>query len=398
MKIGLSTTMIQRGHTGIGQYLFALLKAILESPNRRHDFNLFVLEDDLPLFQFVQPAMQVIPVTERCRGPAQNILWHQAMLPKIASRMRLDVLHVPSYRRLIWSHPCAMVATIHDLAPFRLPKKYDWKRMLYGKRVVPFFARRQDKIIAISQTTASDIQKYFRVSPERLQVVYNGVNHKRFYPGAGMENRKAVLEKHGIQEPFFLYVARLEHPGKNHARLIAAFNKFKETTGSNHKLVLAGADWHGADIIHAMMRQSRWSKDIVHLGFVQDQDLVTFYGTAEAFVFPSLVEGFGMPIIEAMACGCPVICNAEGALGEVAGNAALSWKNPKDVDELALHLDNVASNVELRDRLIKAGLQRAAQFDWKIAAEATLEVYRQACSLARSAAIPRILAGSNQPV
>jgi glycosyltransferase involved in cell wall biosynthesis len=397
MKIGLSTTMIQRGQTGIGQYLFALLRA-LSSLSVRHQFNLFVLEDDLPLFEFARPAMNVIPVPEAWRKPAQNILWHQTALPKLARSLRLDVLHVPSYRRLLWSSPCAMVATIHDLAPFRLPKKYDWKRMFYGKRIVPFLARRQDKIIAISKTTASDIQSYFQVPGRRLHVIYNGVNHERFHPGDTSDSQICVRQKHGIQAPFFLYVARLEHPGKNHVRLIAAFNQFKQAAKTNHKLVLAGSDWHGAEIIHAMIRQSPWAKDIIRLGFVQDQDLASFYRVAEAFIFPSLVEGFGMPVIEAMACGCPVVCSSDGALGEVAGDAALGLKNAKNIDELAGHLANVASNPGLRGQLRNSGLRRAAAFDWKLTAEATLEVYRQASLKSGPVVVPRLLAGNNQPI
>jgi glycosyltransferase involved in cell wall biosynthesis len=397
MRIGLSTTMIQRGHTGIGQYSFALLRAIAALPVRHH-FNLFVLEEDLPLFQFLQPAMNVIPVAETWRKPAQNIFWHQSVLPKLARNLRLDVLHVPSYRRLIWSSPCATVATIHDLAPFRLPKKYDWKRMLYGKRIVPFLARRQNKIIAISKTTAADIRSYFQVDPQRLHVIYNGVNHERFNPGNISESRTRVQEKHGIKEPFFLYVARLEHPGKNHVRLIAAFNQFKQASRTNHKLVLAGSDWHGAETIHAMIRQSPWTKDIIHLGFVQDQDLASFYRAAEAFVFPSLVEGFGMPVIEAMACGCPVICSSDGALGEVAGDAALGLRDAKDVDELALHLASVARDARLRNQLRASGLRRAEEFDWKTTAEATLDVYRQAYMKAGSLMMPRVLTGTKQPI
>lgn len=397
MRIGISTTMIQRGHTGIGQYLFALLRAMAAGPERHH-VRLFVLEEDLPLFRFVEPTMHVVPVAEAWRGPAQNIFWHQSVLPRLVRQMRLDVLHVPSYRRLVWAHPCATVATIHDLAPFRLPKKYDWKRMLYGKRIVPFLARRQDRIIAISNTTASDIRAFFKVPERRLHVVYNGVNHERFYPADAAASKASVAEKHGIRGPFFLYVARLEHPGKNHARLIAAFEKFKKSTGSPAQLVLAGSDWHGAEIIHALIRQSPFSRDIVRLGFVQDQDLPAFYRAAEAFAFPSLVEGFGMPVLEAMACGCPVICSADGALGEVSANAALGLRDPRNVDELAEHLTAVATDAGLCARLRARGLSRAREFDWKTTAEATLEVYRQAAAKPGPVVLPRLFSDSKQPV
>ncbi|HLP76045.1 MAG TPA: glycosyltransferase, partial [Candidatus Paceibacterota bacterium] len=149
MRIGISTSVIQRGRTGIAQYLFALLRA-LASEAKNHHFTLFVLEEDLPLFEFVRGTMEIASVPERFRPPARNILWHQFQLPKLARLHGLDVLHVPSYRRMPWRKPCALVATIHDLAPFHLQGKYDWKRMLYGRVICRAFARRQNDIIAVS--------------------------------------------------------------------------------------------------------------------------------------------------------------------------------------------------------------------------------------------------------
>ena len=391
MRIGLSTTMIQRGHTGIGQYLFAMLRAFCEMPTR-HSFNLFVLEEDLPLFDFVGDRMKLIPVSERWRKPVQNILWHHTVLPRLLRDLRLDVMHVPSYRRLLWRHGCPLVATIHDLAPFHVQKKYDWKRMLYGKRIVPFLARRQDQIIAISGTTARDIRRFFGVEQKRLHIIPNGVDHQRFNPGDACQSKEWVAARYQINQPFFLYVARLEHPGKNHVRLIEAFNRFKSATRSNWKLVLAGSDWHGAGVIHTMVRQSQWAEDIHCLGFVPDQELPAFYRAAEALVFPSLFEGFGMPVIEAMACGCPVVCTANGALGEVAGPAALPLQNPESVDELANHLTRLGCESALREELKLKGLARAAEFDWKFAAQATLDVYRQALSKNGITDSPRELA------
>src|SRR5438552_13592968 len=134
MRIGLSTSVIGRGQTGIAQYVFALTRAFIRRAGPHH-FTLFVLEEDLPLFSFAQPGMTLVPVPERFRPPVKNILWHQLELPRLARGRQLDVLHIPSYRRMLWPRPCALVSTIHDLAPFHLAKKYDWKRMFYGRVV-----------------------------------------------------------------------------------------------------------------------------------------------------------------------------------------------------------------------------------------------------------------------
>src|SRR5689334_15747716 len=132
MRIGISTSVIQRGKTGIAQHLFALLRAMIPHTTQ-HEFVLFVLQDDLPLFDFINGEMKLVTVPEKYRSPVRNILWHQIRLPKLAREHCLDVLHVPSYRRLLWPRPCALVATVHDLAPFRVSGKYDWKRMFYGR-------------------------------------------------------------------------------------------------------------------------------------------------------------------------------------------------------------------------------------------------------------------------
>src|SRR5688572_6606609 len=130
LKIGISTSVIQRGHSGVGQYVLSLVRALLPAA-AEHAFTLYVLADDRPLFEFAAGLMRIETVAERHRPPVRNILWHQIQLPALVRRAGLDVLHVPSYRRMLWSRPCALVATIHDLAPFRLAGKYDWARMFY---------------------------------------------------------------------------------------------------------------------------------------------------------------------------------------------------------------------------------------------------------------------------
>jgi glycosyltransferase involved in cell wall biosynthesis len=383
MRIGLSTSVIQRGRSGVGQYVLALVRALLPSA-RQHEFTLFVLEEDLPLFEFARGAMQLVPVSEAHRPPTKNILWHQLQLPELAQQLGLEVLHVPSYRRLLWRKPCALVATIHDLAPFRLPKKYDWARMVYGRVIVRQLAHRQDEIVAVSRTTADDIQRYFRVPASRVTVIPNGLDHARFTPGDRRTAADLIATRHGVHPPFFLYVARLEHPAKNHARLIAAFNRFKTQAPSPWQLVLAGSDWHGAEIIHDLVRRSPFAPDIRALGFVGDQDLPAWYRAAGVFVYPSLFEGFGLPPLEAMACGCPVLASTDGAVGEVCGGAAATV-DPLDVAAMTGQLARLAGDDALRDRLRTAGLARAKQFDWRHTAAAVLEIYARA---ARRAKVP----------
>lgn len=375
MRIGITTSVIQRGQTGIAQYLFALLRGFLPFAGEHH-FILFVQKEDLPLFAFAENKMQVVPVAEIFRPPVKNILWHQSALPQLARDLGLDVLHVPSYRRMLWPRPCPLVATIHDLAPFRVPKKYSASRMFYGRVVARRLAQRQDAIIAISENTAKDIRQFFRVAASRIQVIHNGLEHTRFFPGSREQAEAEMAERHQLHQPFFLYVARLEHPGKNHVRLISAFNQFKTATRSNWQLVIGGSDWHGAEEIHAAARQSPFASDIRFLGFVADSDLPNLYRAAEVFVYPSLYEGFGMPPVEAMACGCPVICSTSGSLGEVIGDAA-AIVAPQDVNSIANQLSLLASDEKLRARLRQAGFARAKQFDWNRTARETLSLYER---------------------
>jgi glycosyltransferase involved in cell wall biosynthesis len=378
VRIGISTSVIQRGKTGVAQYVFALARAFLPYTGQ-HQFTLFVLEEDLALFDFAKDKMKLVPVSERYRPPIKNIVWHQSELAKLVSEHGLDVLHVPSYRRMLWPKPCARVSTIHDLAPFRVANKYDWKRMIYGRVIARRLARRQDEIIAISENTARDIRAFFQVPYERITVIHNGLEHERFFAQNGTGTKEEISRRYGLERPFFLYTARLEHPGKNHVRLIKAFDEFKASTRSDWQLALAGSDWHGAEAIHAAIAGSPVKKDIRPLGFVPDADLPGLYRSAKVFVYPSLYEGFGMPPLEAMACGCPVISSARGSLGEVLGEAA-AMVDPEDEREMANKLVALAESDAVRARLREAGLQQARKFDWARTASETLNIYARAAA------------------
>jgi glycosyltransferase involved in cell wall biosynthesis len=373
MRIGLSTSVIQRGKTGVAQHIFALTRA-LAALEANHEMVLFTLEEDLPLFDFLNGAFHIIPVPEKYRPPIKNILWHQMILPGLAAKHELDVLHVPSYRRMVLRSPCARVGTIHDLAPFHVSGKYDLARMFYGRVVVKRLAHRQDRIIAISENTARDIQRFFGIARQKIEVIHNGLEHGRFFPRSRSQAKQEAKHKYRFDKPFFLYVARLEHPGKNHVRLIDAFDRFKIRSRSDWQLVFGGSDWHGAEAIHERVKASPFREDIRSLGFIPNEDLPGLYRAADVFVYPSLYEGFGLPPLEAMACGTPVICSDRGSLAEVVGEAA-RIVDPENVEEMSLALGQFAEHGETREDYVRRGLLRAQLFNWKTTAQRTLEVY-----------------------
>lgn len=381
MKIAFSTSVIQRGKTGIAQYVFALVQALLQQSGE-HEIHLLVLEEDLPLFAFAKGRATLVPIQEKWRPALKNIYWHQFILPRWLKENGMDVLHVPSYRRMVWKAPCATVATIHDLAPFHVKGKYDLARMIYGRIIVKHLARRQDAVVSISQNTARDIERFFRLPVRKQHVILNGLDHNRF-----QAQTEAVTETGS--PPFFLYISRLEHPGKNHVRLIEAFNCFKAATDSPWQLVLGGSDWHGAEHIHAAAEASPYRQDIRFLGFVPDADLPGLYRAAGALVYPSLFEGFGMPPVEAMACGCPVISSNAGSLAEVVADAALII-NPEDVSSIQAALVRMATEPITRQRLIHAGLANALRFDWQDNAEKVLKVYRSCGSPSLGGVVPKL--------
>ncbi|MDB6134776.1 MAG: hypothetical protein JWM59_3019 [Verrucomicrobiales bacterium] len=375
IRAGLTTTMIQGGKSGVGQYVFALVRELLKTG--RVDLTLFVLERDLPLFAFTDGRCRLVTVPESERPPVKNILWHQLQLPREAGKLKLEVLHAPSYRRLVLSAPCARVGTIHDLAPFHVRKKYDAARMFYGRVVVRRLARSQNGLIAISHSTARDIERFFGIPQNRQHIIHNGIDHTRFHPGQPDTDRAWAAETLALSQPFFLYISRLEHPAKNHVRLIDAFTRFKQDTGLPWQLALGGSDWHGAEIIRAAAAASPFTRDIIFTGFVSDETLPRLYRAAQVMIYPSLFEGFGLPPVEAMACGTPVISSTRGALEEVVAAAALTI-DPENPAEMAAALTKLATDRATTDRLRAAGLVNAARFDWARTAAGVTEVYESA--------------------
>lgn len=367
MKIGMTTFGADGGRSGLGRYVRSLLD---EFPDLLRGDELEIITD-VEGSQLYSPKMpgqyKVLVRPDAPSGAAGNIIWHEAILPRLCAERGFDVLFLPNGNRRLSSRvPCPTVATLHDFAIRHVPGKYGLIRQMYLNSVLPWQARRLSRVIAVSSNSRADIVEHCGVPPELIHVIHNGVALDRFRP-----------ERPGVQQtpPYFLYVSRIEHPGKNHVRLIEAFGRFKSETGLPHRLVIAGADWLGAKRVHEVARSSRHSESIHFTGFVDDSDLPSLYSGACAFILPSLFEGFGIPVIEAMASGIPVALSNVSALPEVGGDAAVYF-DPTSAGEIAERMHLLVRDSDLTRVLVSRGFMRARRFTWRRSAKRTLRVLR----------------------
>ncbi|MGB0578619.1 MAG: glycosyltransferase family 4 protein [Limisphaerales bacterium] len=360
--------------SGVGRYVVGLAKAMMvERPDIK--LHIFTLPGDEQLFEFPWDQPQIITVEEKYRSPIRNVLWHQRVLPREAERLELDLIHTPSYRRMSWSPTIPSVGTIHDLISFHEPRKSNLAQKLFSHLSAAPLARRQHKIIASSNKTAADIERFLEVPSESIAVIPKGIDHGIYNPGDPATSRALLAKTHGLPKPFFLYVSRLDHPARNHVRLLEAFELFKrQTPSSRWQLLLGGADGRNAEVIHQRAAGSQFKDDIHFFGFVADDDLPDLYRAARAFVFPSLFEGFGQPPLEAMACGCPVISSRAGSLDHVLGVAATTI-DPLDVQDIAEKLAILATDDGIREMMIEKGVANAGRFNWRECAREVAKVY-----------------------
>jgi len=292
-------------------------------------------------------------------------LWTQVGLSLKMLTQPPDVLFIPAHVIPI-IHPKNTVFTCHDLAFRRFPAFYSPFQRLYLEASVKQAVKRASRIIAVSESTKKDLITFYGCPPEKIVVIYHGYNKQIYHTN--------IKAKRKIESPYILFVGRIEER-KNIRGLVTAFALLKKKSYSSLKLVLAGKQGYGYSQIKQFIdeRLSNVRHDIIELGYVDEKQLPSLYFHASAFIFPSFYEGFGFPVIEAMASGCPVVCSDIAPLREIADDAALFF-NPHDPKEMAQKLQQVIADQTLNRKMAAKGLKNAKRFSWEQCAKQTNEV------------------------
>ncbi|MCC6291637.1 MAG: glycosyltransferase family 4 protein [Bryobacterales bacterium] len=311
------------------------------------------------------------------RNPFKRLGWD---LRRCLLRDRPDLLHI-QYTGPLFS-PVPIVVSVHDVSFVERPEFFPAARVAQLQRTVPRTIRQAVAILTPSEFSARAIQRVYGTAPEKIHVVHNGVSAS-FRPVSREVARAEVERRYGVPGPYLLTVGDLQ-PRKNQVGLIAAFEDLmRERPELPHHLVMAGkGNWHAGEVMQRA-RRSALSGRIHFTGFVPDEALLHLYGGCDLFVFPSFYEGFGIPIVEAMACGRAVACSNTSATAEVADGAALLF-SPDETREMAAAIRDVLLDPELRLRMERLGQQRAAMFRWRPAAERTMEIYAGVAEAART--------------
>jgi glycosyltransferase involved in cell wall biosynthesis len=369
MKIGIITDCVDDGAAGVGVYTRNLVENLVRIDKRNQYFLVHYKKSN---DSFYKGKAQII--VEMKQLPFYREFRKAFLLPGLLDRIGLDVVHEPmQIGPFFLKKGFSSVVTVHDLSPLLFPETFNRIVYLHHKYGMIRILRNVDAVVTDSHNTRKDLLERFSVDPKKIRVIHLGVA-ERFKPANHLVCER-LREKLGLADPFVLYLGTLE-PRKNLTSLIDAFHKLKKDIRMNHKLLICGAKGWKYSNIFKRVKQLRLENEVVFTGFIDDEDLPALYSSAKVFVFPSIYEGFGLPPLEAMACGCPVICSNAASLPEVVGDAAITV-SPYDANRLSQELYHVLSSKRLRQRLIRKGFKNVKRFSWKRCAEQTLQVYQE---------------------
>jgi glycosyltransferase involved in cell wall biosynthesis len=339
--------------------------ARLDSENR---YSVFINKESVGVFEALAPGVTVVPCPIRASRRPIRILWEQFVLPFQVRSRKVDLLLSTGLTAPILCHATSLVV-LHDLQHLNQPHNFSWLYLQFLKLIIRASAKSADGVITVSNHVKKDVERFYGIASERIAVSHLGVDPMLFNTGHPTRE-PSFRQRYGLPERYILYAAA-SLPHKNHARLFAALQLARKQI-PDLKLVLIGARDRGEESLIREIDRLGLHDDVLLLGWLPLEDVPLIYRGCEAFVFPTLHEGFGLPIIEAMACGVPVVCSNIEPLIEVAGEAA-RFVNPLEPEDIARGIIDVLTDEGLRSALIDRGLERAHEFAWEETAKHTLD-------------------------
>jgi glycosyltransferase involved in cell wall biosynthesis len=353
---------------GIGTYIRNILME-LSRLDRDTEYVVLCRPDDIDSGDVLGRNFRMVPETA-----SPYSVGEQFKIPLALAREGVQLVHEPHYV-LPPLLQCRSVVTIHDcihlMFPEYLPNRLAY---YYAKGSMWTASKKADRILTVSEASKRDILRFFQVKPEKVVVIHNAID-ERFLAPANAERMELVRQRYQLDHPFVLYVGNIK-PHKNIERLIAAFGRARGQCHDDLKLIIIGDEISKYPALRQSVHKHKLDKHVRFLGFQPMETLAAFYRLARAFVFPSLYEGFGLPPLEAMACGAPVVTSNVSSLPEVAGGAAL-LVDPYDEESIANGIVRAVTDDTLRAELIEKGKQRGRAFSWKQSVKKIHEIYMQ---------------------
>ena len=372
MRIALDLSGVDI-QTGVSVYVKQLLYGLQQFENK-NEFILIMRKRDVPVYSIFAKNFRVFIIPNIFEPALLNIIWHWTLFPFLLHKLNVDLLHQMDINRISIIRNTAYIVTVHGLIDSKVSGRRLLFRQFYNSVIVPKLIRLPVKIISVSNNTKKDVMEIAGLDESKISVIHEGCIFDLSDQINKSESITIIKNKYGLDEGYILYVARIEHPNKNHLQLLKAYKLLCEQYTTMPNLVFVGGASYRSDIVREAIQNFVFNNKIKLTGFVPDEDLVAFYKCASVYVCPALYEGFGLPLLEAMRFGVPIVCSGSSSMPEVVGKAALTF-DPRDVNSIYEAILKVLNNSAVKDALIYEGRMQLKKFNVNEMALRTFKTY-----------------------
>ena len=363
MIIGISGYVGNR-LTGIGRVLISVLHELAnQNPMDKYIiFRNFDFKDYDVLSKHENILLVDVPYSKE--SGLKNIWWHQWLFQKLLKQYHCDLAYIPNFTLLLWK-VVPTIVTIHDLIEFNVPEKFSKLRMFYRKNICdPLMAKKSDHILTVSKSSYDDIVKYLGVNPQKITITPNATD-KSFFKLYKQEEVEPVIAKNKLKyKGYLLFVGSIDYPGKNIKTVIEAyFNLRSKGELENKKLVIIGKNGFNSQVIYDFVNASPYREDVIFTGYLKDEDLPKYYAGASIMLYLSLFEGFGLPVLEAMSCGTPVICSNTSCFPEIVEELDV-MVSPTDVKATEKKILRIINDNDYAEQLANDCYVKSQKYNW----------------------------------